>query len=215
MKEERNPVRVMIVDDQFIARQLFELYLQSDERFSVVCEAESAAYAEALVLKNPVDLILMDILMNDESNGLEAAAKIKKQNPDIKIIAVTSMPEVSWLEKARAIGIDSFWYKESSKETILEVMERTMNGESVYPDKTPEVKIGYAKSSEFTQRELEVLRVMTRGVSNAAIARKLSISENTVKQHIRHMMEKTGCKTRTELAIEARVSGIAVDLSQS
>ena len=87
-----------------------------------------------------------------------------------------------------------------------------MNGESVYPDKTPVVVIGHAKSSEFTQRELEVLRVMTRGVSNAVIAKKLSISENTVKQHIRHMMEKTGCKSRTELAIEARVSGIAVDI---
>lgn len=212
MREEMKQVKVMIVDDQFIARQLFELYLESSERFKVVHKVESAAYAEALVLKSPVDLILMDILMNDESNGLDAAAKIKKLKPNIKIIAVTSMPEVSWLAKAREIGIDSFWYKESSKETIIEVMERTMNGESVYPDKTPEVAIGHAKSSEFTQRELEVLRVMTRGVSNAEIAKKLSISENTVKQHIRHMMEKTGCKSRTELAIEARVSGIAVDI---
>lgn len=202
----------MIVDDQFIARQLFELYLESSDRFEVIHKAESAAYAQALLLKKPVDLILMDILMNDESNGLDVAKKIKKQNPAIKIIAVTSMPESSWLEKAKSIGIDSFWYKESSKETILEIMERTMDGESIYPDKTPDVKIGHANSSEFTKRELEVLRVMTKGVSNATIAKKLHISENTVKQHIRHMMEKTGCQSRTQLAIEARVSGIVVNI---
>ena len=57
-----------------------------------------------------------------------------------------------------------------------------------------------------------MLRVMTTGVSNAAIAQKLGITENTVKNHIRHMMEKTGCKSRTELAIEARVSGIVVNI---
>ena len=207
-----NKIKVMIVDDQFIARQLFELYLKSNERFEIVHKAESASYAQALLLKKPVDLILMDILMNDESNGLDVAKKIKKQNPNIKIIAVTSMPEFSWLEKAKNIGIDSFWYKESSKETILEVIERTMNGESIYPDKTPNVKIGHANNNEFTKRELEVLRVMTKGVSNATIAKKLHISENTVKQHIRHMMEKTGCQSRTQLAIEARVSGIVIDL---
>ena len=148
--------------------------------------------------------------MTDGSNGLDAAARIKKNRPDIKIIAVTSMPEASWLEKAREIGIESFWYKEASEETILEVMDKTMAGESVYPDSTPKVRIGLADSGEFTERELEVLRIMTTGVSNAVIAQKLDISENTVKSHIRHMMEKTGCESRTELAIEARVSGIVI-----
>lgn len=209
---QKEKVRVMIVDDQFIARQLFELYLKSSERFDAVHMVESAAYAESLLLKQPVDLILMDILMNDGSNGLDVASKIKKNWPSVKLIAVTSMPEVSWLKRARECGIDSFWYKEASKETILEVMERTMDGESIYPDQPPQVQIGLARSGEFTQRELEVLRIMTRGVSNAMIAKELHITENTVKQHIRHMMDKTGCRSRTELAIEARVSGIAVDI---
>ena len=91
--------------------------------------------------------------------------------------------ETSWLEKAKSIGIDSFWYKEASKETILEIMERTMNGESIYPDKTPDVKIGHANSNEFTKR-------------------RLHISENTVKQHIRHMMEKTGCEAVHNLLLK-------------
>lgn len=203
-------IRVMIVDDQFVARQLFEMYLQSSEKYELVYTVKSAAFADAFVLKNHIDLVLMDILMSDGSNGLDAAAQIKKKRPDIKIIAVTSIPEASWLDKAREIGIESFWYKEASKETILEVMDRTMAGESVYPDSTPKVSLGLAKSTEFTGRELEVLRIMTTGVSNASIAKQLDISENTVKNHIRHMMEKTGCKSRTELAIEARVNGIVI-----
>lgn len=202
--------KVMIVDDQFISRQLFEMYLKASDKYELVYAVESAAFADTFVLKKPIDLVLMDILMTDGSNGLDAAARIKKNRPDIKIIAVTSMPEASWLEKAREIGIESFWYKEASEETILEVMDKTMAGESVYPDSTPKVRIGLADSGEFTERELEVLRIMTTGVSNAVIAQKLDISENTVKSHIRHMMEKTGCESRTELAIEARVSGIVI-----
>lgn len=204
--------KVMIVDDQFISRQLFEMYVKSSEKYEILYSVESAAFADTFVLKSPVGLVLMDILMNDGSNGLEAAERIKKHRPDIKIIAVTSMPETSWMNRAREIGIESFWYKEASKETILEVMDRTMAGESVYPDSAPLVRLGLASSAEFTERELEVLRVMTTGVSNAAIAQKLGITENTVKNHIRHMMEKTGCKSRTELAIEARVSGIVVNI---
>ena len=206
--------KVMIVDDQFVARQLFEMYVKSSEKYEMVYAVESAAFADTFVLKNDIDLVLMDILMNDGSNGLEAAARIKKNRPDIKIIAVTSMPEASWLKKAREIGIESFWYKETSQETILEVMNRTMAGESVYPDSTPKVKLRHIDSGELTERELEVLRIMTTGVSNAAIAKKLGITENTVKNHIRHMMEKTGCTSRTALAIEARVSGVVVHLTE-
>lgn len=120
--------------------------------------------------------------MSYGSNGLDAAARIKKNRPDVRIIAVTSMPEVSWMKKAREIGIESFWYKEVSKETILDVMDRTMKGESVYPDSMPKVMLGLAHSDEFTERELEVLRIMITGVSNATIARKLNISESTVKK---------------------------------
>lgn len=203
--------RVMIVDDQNVPRKLFEMYVNASEDFELVYSIESAAFADTFVLKDKIDLVLMDILMNDGSNGLSAAEKIKKVKPHVKIIAVTSMPEVSWIKRAREIGIESFWYKEASEEDIIDVMKRTAAGESVYPDSFPSVQLGCADSREFTDRELEVLRVMTAGVSNTAIAEKLKISENTVKGHIKHMMEKTGCASRTELAVKARVSGIVVN----
>ena len=82
-------------------RRLLEMYVKASERYETVYAVESAAFADAFVLKNHIDLVLMDILMADGSNGLETAARIKKNCPDVKIIAVTSMPETSWLKRAR------------------------------------------------------------------------------------------------------------------
>ena len=201
-------INVIIVDDQYMARQLFELYIKSSGRYQLAGTASSGQQALSLVQAVSADLILMDILMPD----VETAARIKAIRPWIRIIAVTSMAEASWLKRAREIGIESFWYKESSKKTILEVMDCTMNGDSVYPDQPPKVKLGLSSNTEFTQRELEVLRLMTRGMSNSSIAGELGISENTVKSHIQHMLDKTGYKNRTELAIEARIRGIVVSI---
>ena len=205
-------INVIIVDDQYMARQLFELYIKSSGRYQLAGTASSGQQALSLVQAVSADLILMDILMPDGENGLETAARIKAIRPWIRIIAVTSMAEASWLKRAREIGIESFWYKESSKETILEVMDCTMNGDSVYPDQPPKVKLGLSSNTEFTQRELEVLRLMTRGMSNSSIAGELGISENTVKSHIQHMLDKTGYKNITELALEARIRGIVVSI---
>lgn len=203
--------QIMIVDDQFVSRELFKLYIDQSPRYEVVYSIDSAMFADTYVLKNRVDLIIMDILMQDGSNGLDAAEKIKKMRPDIKIIAVTSMPEVSWMERAKKIGNESFWYKEVSEETILEIMDRTLAGESIYPDKTPEVTLGLAKSTEFTPREIEVLRLLTTGAGNEEIAEKLHISQNTVKTHIKHLLEKTGFTSRTQLAIQSRITGFVIE----
>lgn len=172
---------------------------------------DTAMFADTYALKAPLDLVIMDILMNDGSNGLDAAEKIKKLKPNLKIIAVTSMPEVSWMERARKIGIESFWYKDVSEETLTEIVERTLKGESIYPDSTPVVKLGMAKSSEFTPREIEVLRLLTTGAGNDEIAEKLDISQNTVKTHVKHLLEKTGFETRTQLAIQSRVTGFVIE----
>lgn len=207
--------RVVVVEDQFVARELFGLYLKNSERYEIVRSLDTAAHLSETIKNEAVDLVLMDILMNDESNGLDASEELKRQRPAIKIIAMTSMAENSWLKRAREIGIDSFWFKESSKETILEVMDRTIAGESVYPDSPPRICLGLSDNLEFTDRELEVLREMTRGMSNSAIAKALCISENTVKVHIQHMLDKTGFDNRTELAIEARVRGIVVSMEKA
>lgn len=203
--------KIMIVDDQFVSREMFKLYINQCPDYEVVYCVDTAMFADTYVLNTKLDLVIMDILMQDGSNGLDAAEKIKKLKPELKIIAVTSMPEVSWMDRAKEIGIESFWYKEVSEETILEIIERTLNGESIYPIKTPEVKLGMTKSTDLTPREIQVLRLLTTGVGNDEIAESLGVSLNTVKTHIQHLLDKTGFTSRTQLAIQARVTGFVIE----
>lgn len=165
--------KVMIVDDQYVSRQMFELYLKNSDRYEVVFSIDSAMFADTYVLKDDIDLVIMDILMEDGSSGLDAAKSIKKIRPEIKIVAVTSMPEVSWLDKAR--------------------------------------EIGDATSYEFTDKEIEVLRILVTGASNAEISEELGVSVETVKTHIKHLLLKTGYSSRTKLAIQARLTGMVIE----
>lgn len=201
---------VMIVEDQSMPRQLFELFVKSSDKYNLLFSIENAGMAEIYCMKHPIDLIIMDVLTAGGENGLDAAETIKKNYPHIKIIIVTSMPEFSYLDRARKIGVDSFWYKEDKRETILDIMDRTVAGENVYPDKAPELMLGNASSYDFTPTELEVLRELTSGDTNPEIARRMHLSAETVKKHIQHMLEKTGFKSRTMLAVEARESGLVI-----
>ena len=201
---------VLIVEDQAMPRELFEIYINSSDKFNHLLSVANASAALSVCKNNKVDLILMDVMTELGSSGLDAAEEIKKEFPEIKIIIVTSMPEYSWLERAREIGVDSFWYKDGQKESILDVMERTMAGENIYPDETPLIHIGNTTNHDFTERELEILKELTTGDTNTAIAERLHISLPTVKSHIQHLMEKTGFKTRTELVSEARSLGIVI-----
>lgn len=112
--------------------------------------------------------------------------------------------------QGKKIGVDSFWYKEIESEPILEVMDKTMAGEKIYPDGPPPVRIGLIESSAFTNREIEILRELQSGDSNSEIAERLGITAETVKFHIRSMLQKTGFHTRTELALKARSLGIVI-----
>ncbi|MBQ6024376.1 MAG: response regulator transcription factor [Lachnospiraceae bacterium] len=201
---------VLIVDDQNTSRHLMEMMVEGSSDYKLVKAIPLAKMADIYALTMPVDLIIMDVVMAEGPSGLEAAEKIKKSKPEIKILLVTSMPEVSFMERAKSIGVDSFWYKETDESPLLNVMDRTMTGEKVYPDAPPTVKLGLADSSEFTDRELEVLRILTTGCPDQEIADRLGISFSTVRTHINHMLDKTGFETRTELAIHARLSGVVI-----
>lgn len=202
-------VRVLICDDQIISRQLFEMIVNGSENYELVKSLESAKVADIYCSGGNVDLILMDIVMND-INGLDAAEAIKKKYPNIKIIIVTSMPDAAFIDRARSIGVDSFWYKEVQDAPMLDVMDRTMAGEHIYPDSAPVMKLGLAASTEFTDRELDTLRKLVGGLSDREIASQLGISYNTVRVYITSMLQKTGFSSRTELALKAAKSGIVV-----
>lgn len=202
--------RVLVVDDQALPRQIFENIITNSEEFELTACIDSARVADLYCARGNVDLVLMDVVMNDGSNGIDAAEKIKSSYPGIKVIIVTSMPDSNFLSRAHAIGVDSFWYKEIQKTPLLELMRRTMAGEHIYPDAAPEVKLGLATSSDFTEREMDVLRELVQGYTDKEIAQKLDMSYHTIRFHINNLLGKTGCTTRTELAIRTTQSGLIV-----
>lgn len=208
-------IKVLLVEDDPMARQLLEIYIERNERYELAGSLETALLAEAFCRKHPVDLILMDVCTAMNANGIDTARDIKNHLPDIKIIIITSQPECSFIARARAAGVDSFWYKSSTSEEIISLMDRTIAGESIYPDSTPQLKLGDAWSEELSERELEVLRLVIEGKTDAEIADKLCISVATVKSHVQHMKNRTGFRNRTELAVRARESGLVISDQKS
>lgn len=201
---------VLVVEDQAMPAELFKQWIQASADFNWVKTIRSAALAEFYCLSSPVDMVLMDIVTLEGASGLDAAMRIKQKKKDIKIILVTSMPECSYLERAKKMGIEGFWYKEISQESILSVMEKVASGEIVYPSSSPSVKLCLALSEEFTKRELEILRLITGGYSNQEIAEKCNISLNTVRNHVANMLLKSGFRNRIELAVRAREAGLVI-----
>ena len=131
--------KVLIVEDQRMAQENMESIIKSSENYSLAGTISNAADAELFCMREAVDLILMDVCTARDENGIEACAVIKRKFPRIKIIIVTSMAEHTFIEKAKAAKADSFWYKDASRGELLTVMDQTMAGEHIYPDKTPEV----------------------------------------------------------------------------
>ena len=202
---------VLIVEDDPMTRQLLEMFIHQSNKYSLAAAIDDAEFAPLYCAKNDVDLVLMDIRTAMRANGLDAAKRIKKKHPKIKIIICTSMPEYSYLERAKKIGVDSFWYKTVVEESFFDLIDRTMAGEKIFPDSTPELQLGNASSSEFTDRELEVLRELMTGDSNNEIAERLNISISTLKTHLQHLQDKTGFRNRTELAMKAREIGLVIN----
>ena len=192
-------INVLLVEDTKMGRDCIAGYLRGSDRYCLAAAITNAAMAETTCLHTPIDLILMDYCTENDEDGIAAAAVIKGRMPHIKIIIITSMASTDLIDRARAAGADSFWYKETGDQELLAVMDRTMEGQSVYPDTTPVIRIGDAKSTDLTPMQLSVLRLMVQGCSNPTIARELHISVDDVKWHIKGLYDKTGYNSRVTL----------------
>lgn len=192
-------INVLLVEDTKMGRDCIAGYLQGSDHYRLTATITNAAMAETTCMHTPIDLILMDYCTENDEDGIAAAAVIKRKMPKIKIIIITSMASIDLIDRAREARADSFWYKETGDEELLAVMDRTMEGASIYPDTTPVIQIGNAESTQVTPMQLEVLRLMVRGMSNPAIANELYISVDDVKWHIKELYEKTGYNNRVAL----------------
>ena len=193
--------QVLIVEDQRMPRKYMERMISDSKKYTLAASISGADIALAYCRRQSIDLILMDVCTAGNKDGIEAAAEIKAAFPNIKIIAVTSMVEVSFLERAKAAKVDSFWYKDFSPEELIDVIDRTMMGEHLFPHETPKVKLGLADSADLTAKEIQVLRLVCDGLEYSEIATALCIAERTVKYHVSNILQKTGYANKTRLAI--------------
>ncbi len=193
--------RVLIVEDQKMAQENMEAIVKSSADYILAGTISNAADAELVCMHKPVDLILMDVCTAYDESGIEACAIIKKKHPKIKVIIVTSMAEHTFIEKAKEANADSFWYKDASHNELIDVMERTMKGEHIFPDKTPEVRLGLSSSYELTNAEFEVLRALMQSTGDEDAAKMLGCTKANIRWHVGKILEKTGYRTRTELLI--------------
>lgn len=180
-----------------------ESYVEKEPAFALARVDPGRESRPGARRQQPVDLILMDVQTENRENGLSAAAQVKKEHPQIKIVIATSLLDAEVLRQAKLLGTDSLWYKDGSQEKLMEIVRRTLAGEHIFPDAPPVTQIGTAKNSEFTEAEMRVLRCLVQGMSYATTAETLGVDARTVKFHVRNMLQKTDFENKLQLAVAA------------
>jgi DNA-binding NarL/FixJ family response regulator len=207
------PAKVLIVDDHVLFRRGVRKAIEPEEDFEVVGEAEDGKEALAKARELKPDLILMDIKM-PRCSGLEAVSAIKKKLPHIKIIMLTVYDKDENLLEALKRGAGGFLNKNVRAKDLLDALREVLRGgtaisepraEKILRKYTGPVEIEAENiASRLTPREREVLRKISEGLTNKEIALSLSVSENTVKSHVRNILRKLPIQTRAQAAAYAR-----------
>ncbi len=201
MKSSSLPIRVMIVDDHLMVRRGLATFLKVFKEFELVGEAESGEVAIQLCEKLQPDIILMDMIM-DGMDGAAATRLIRKQFPNIQVIALTSFKDEIHVKSALHAGAISFLLKDVSANELAQAIHSAYAGRSTI---SPEVTKSLMETGQepipgnnLTEREHEVLLLMVEGLNNTQIASKLTVSPSTIKSHVSSILTKLGVASRTE-----------------
>lgn len=207
------PVRVAVVDDQELFRRGMTMLLGIEEGIEVVGEASNGAEGVELVISTAPDVVLLDVRMPKQS-GIEACVAIKAAVPATKIIMLTVSDEEADLYEAVKSGASGYLLKDSSIEEVAQGIRVVADGQSLISPSMAAKLIDEFKTMskpdrdtgpalKLTERELEVLRLVAKGLSNRDVATQLAISENTVKNHVRNILEKLQLHSRMEAVMYA------------
>jgi two-component system, NarL family, response regulator LiaR len=211
------PIKVILVDDHKIVRQGVRAYLHTLADIEVVAEADSGAAAVAAVAQHQPDVVLMDLEMPGEVDGIAATRQIRKQRPETQVIVVTSHHQDEYIFPAVRAGAISYLLKDVEPDELADAIRKAARGEAVL-DARVAARIllelqGLRQDevnpfTELSEREFDVLRLIAAGKSNLEIAEALVIGESTVKTHIHNVLKKLHLDDRTQAAIYAWKEGI-------
>jgi DNA-binding NarL/FixJ family response regulator len=191
-------ISVLIVDDHEVVREGLRLSLLRSPQIRVVGEAPDGETAIALAERRRPDVIIMDLRMPG-MDGIEATEEILKTSPDTAVIVFTAYSERALLSRSLESGAKGYILKEAPHETLLRAIEKVAGGDTfVDPALMPNLVQGRDGGDSLTQREREILQLLADGMSNADVAQRLFISQETVKSHVRHILVKLEADTRTQ-----------------
>ncbi len=204
-------IRILIVDDHVVVRQGLAAMLTPRNGMEVVGEAANGREAVRLARKLTPDVIIMDLLM-PEMDGLEATIAIKEQNPDARILVLTSFSEEDRAVTIMTVGASGYLLKDSGADELMHAIRSIHSGHLIMSPTVMQALSNAARKQtskshpafELTPRELEVLQGIVDGLTNQGIAVKLGISATTVRSHVSSVLAKLNVTNRTQAALIAQ-----------
>lgn len=203
--------KILLVDDHSVVRQGLRLFLDMEDDFEIVGEAENGLQALEKIEELKPDVVLMDLMM-PEMDGIEAIEKGKVKFPDVEFIALTSVLEDRSLVKAVKSGAIGFLLKNTEADELCRNIKAAARGVvQLSPEAARRLMTALQAEdpiSDLTEREHEVLIALSKGLSNHDIAEQLSVTEKTVKTHVSNILSKLNVKSRTQAAVYAWQTGL-------
>ena len=209
------PISVLIVDDHEVVRRGVRAFLDTIPDLHVVGEAASGEQAVIMTEEFTPDVVLLDLIL-PEMDGLEATRQIKSLSPHTQVVVLTSYDQDEYIFPALQAGAISYTLKDMKMDSLAEAIRKAASGEATLHPRVAMRVIkslrgeipGEAQVNSMTGRELEVLKMIAKGMSNCQIAEALVISEYTVKGHVSNILSKLQLTDRTQAAVYAWKQGI-------
>jgi DNA-binding NarL/FixJ family response regulator len=203
-------IRIVVAEDHAVVRAGLERLFATADDIEVVAGAEDGARAVELVAEHRPDVVLMDLSMPN-LNGIEATRQIVEADEGVQVVVLTSFADRAEIEAALDAGAVGYLLKDADAEDVIRGVRAAARGESPLAPKAARALLqarAERPELQLSERELEVLRCVAKGLPNKLIARNLGISEKTVKAHLTRIFQQLGVTDRTQAALWARQHGI-------